>query len=149
MACKARPCAPTPPATPTAPSVRPSPPSPPDSPTLTAPVTIYPHDGETILLSNYAQHIAQMVSPTPSAPAGNRPTACSSSASGDPRWHLLWLLFPLFWLGKLLVATTIAWTTWLWQSVAQPLASDVSLLLAVVLIGTGAWLVWHNRERDT
>lgn len=144
MACKARPCAPTTPAT--APRVRPSPPS--SSPTRTAPVGTYPADGETILLSNYAQHTAQMASPTPSTTEGNRAAVCSASACGHSRWHLLWLLFPLFWLGKLLVATTIAWTTWLWQSIAQPLTSDVSLLLAVVLIGTGAWLVWHNRERD-
>ena len=149
MACKTRSCAPTTPATPTAPRVRPSPPPPPDSPTRTAPVAIYPYDGETMLLNNYAQHTAQRASPTPSAPAGNRAAACSSSVCGDPRWHLLWLLFPLFWLGKLLVATTIAWTTWLWQSVTQPLANDVSLLLGIMLIGTGVWLVWHNRERAT
>ncbi len=145
MACKARACAPITPATPSVPRVRPSPP--PSNPTHTAPVDTYPYDGETILLSHYAQHPAQMASPTPSTTAGNRAAACSSSACGHSRWHLLWLLFPLFWLGKLLVVTTIAWTTWFWQHIAQPLTSDVSLLLAVVLIGTGAWLVWLNRER--
>lgn len=102
-------------------------------PPASLPPAIYPYDGETISLEQFAQQV-------PATP----PPRCRV---GAPHWHLLWLLFPLIFVGKWLLAGSVLALGTLWQMLWQPLLQDVSLM-PLLLIGVGVLLLIRNTGRD-
>ncbi len=89
----------------------------------------YPYDGETISLEQFTSQLSPAT-----------PHQCSPHAH---YWHLLWLLFPLAFVVKWLVTSTVLITGALWHMLWQPLVQDVSLL-PLLLIVTGVLLLLRN-----